>query len=429
MTFKDRFCPSPWFHLQINNSGRYEYCRWSDKRNRNRGPSIQEQTPLEFFQQGMAPVRQSMLNGETVADCGECYLMDQHSKVSGRQRQLLKIGARLDDFTNTMLSSPWLGEFKSTQDREGVTQQTPQDWQVDLGNYCNSGCIFCNPDYSSRLATEFIQLKLISQTPSANWCEDPVKFNRFLDSLRASKHIKYIHFIGGETLITPAFKRTLEALINENLQHTITIGFTTNLTVWDQTVIDLLVQFKQINLGMSIECIHPLNDYVRYGSTIGQATDIMDQWLTVAREKQWLVQLRVTPNIFTIYHLDTVYEYAYQKNLAVESCNFLDDPAFMKPSVLPMSMRKPIIDKLTQWVNEHNVVVSGKIVNTRNPDFAQQQIVEDANSYISYLKNQPDESERLPALVEYLKLLESSRKNQILDYIPEYEELLRSAGY
>ena len=424
MTFKDTFCPSPWFHMRINNSGHYKYCRWAENKNDNKSPSIQEQSPLHFFQHTMAPIREAMLSGEMLLGCSECHLQEQHGKVSGRQRQLLKTGVRLDDFENTMLSSPWVDEFSKT-----VTQQTPQDWQIDLGNFCNSACIFCDPASSSRLASEFKRIGIIDQAPRASWCEDPTKFNTFLDALRSSKTIKYLHFIGGETLITPAFKRILETLIEENLHKTITIGFTTNLTVWDQDTVNLLEQFEQVNLGLSIECIHPLNDYVRYGSDIDQTVKIMEQWIAVATESNWLTQLRITPTIFTIWHLDTIYEYAYHQKLAVESCNFLNNPAFMRPSGLPKSIRTQVIAKLSAWINKYDITPTDQIVNTRHPAFAQQQIIQDAGSYIDYLQNQPDESEKLPELVDYIKLLETSRNNRILRYLPEYEELLRSAGY
>lgn len=424
MTFKDTFCPSPWFHMRINNSGHYKYCRWADNKNNNSSLNIQNQTPLDFFQKGMVHIREAMLSGEKLSDCAECHQMEAHGKVSGRQKQLLKTGVRLDDFTNTMLSSPWINEFKNI-----ITQQTPQDWQIDLGNYCNSACIFCEPASSSRLASEFKQIGIINQVPNASWCEDSIKFNSFLNALRASKQIKYMHFIGGETLITPAFKRILETLVEEGLHQTITIGFTTNLTVWDQEIADLLAKFEQVNLGMSIECIHPLNDYIRYGSDIDNVVEIMNQWVTLARESKWLVQLRITPTIFTIWHLTTIYEYAYQYNIAVESCNFLNDPAFMRPSVLPVAMRPQVIARLSAWLNTQNIAETEQIINTRHPDVAQQQIIQDARSYIDYLQNEPDESFRLPALVDYITLLENSRKNSILRYLPEYEELLRSAGY
>lgn len=424
MAFADTFCSSPWFHMRINNSGHYEYCRWANKQDRNSQPSIQVESPLQFFQHSMAPIRQAMLDGTVIPECGECHAMEQHHKVSGRQKQLLKTGVRLDQFRQTMVSSPWLEDFNSTE-----IDLTPQDWQIDLGNYCNSACIFCDPGSSSRLANEYRRIGIIDSVPKASWCTDPVLLGRFLDSLRASTNIKYLHFIGGETLITPAFRTILELLIAENRNKEITIGFTTNLTVWDPSIVDLLTQFDVVNLGMSIECLHPLNDYVRYGSSISQVTSNMAQWVSVARTHNWYTQLRITPTLFSVWHLDSIYSYAYANGIAVESCNFLNEPACMRPSVLPKEMRQQVITRLHAQLVEMSDSMESQVVNIRNPDLVHAQIAQDLSSYISYLESQADESHRLPDLIQHLQLIERSRNNSILDYLPEYEKLLRASGY
>jgi len=112
----------------------------------------------------------------------------------------------------------------------------------------------------------------------------------------------------------------------------------------------------------------------------------------------------------------------------VESCNFLNQPECLRPAVLPVEYRQRIIDELQHWIDQHTVE-SETIINIRNPNVAQQHIVQDLQSYVNYLKNQPDESHRLPHLVQFLKQLEGNRKNSILDYLPEYEQLFRAAGY
>jgi hypothetical protein len=69
------------------------------------------------------------------------------------------------------------------------------------------------------------------------------------------------------------------------------------------------------------------------------------------------------------------------------------------------------------------------VINIRDPNHAQQQILQDLQSYANYLVHEPDESAKLPDTVAFLKKLESSRNNSVLDYLPEYEQLFRSAGY
>jgi sulfatase maturation enzyme AslB (radical SAM superfamily) len=430
MSFEKNFCPSPWFHMRINNTGAYEYCRWASKTDRNHQSGIQKQDPIQWFQYGIKDIRQAMLLGQALPGCQECRDMEQYNKISGRLRQRLKIGVNSEDFVKSLVSSPWMPEFKNNLSTDGVTIQWPQDWQIDLGNYCNSACLFCSPRSSSRLAQEFQKLGFINSVPSPNWCEDPAALQKFLDVLIQSPKLCYLHFIGGETLITPAFKIILQALVNNGLNSDVSIGFTTNLPLWNQPIVDLLSRFKQVNLGMSIECLHPLNDYVRYGGNLETTVQLLKRWVDLARQENWLVQLRITPTVLSIWHLDTVYDYAYQNGLAVESCNFLTHPEHMRISVLPREYRAACIKKLQNWLAAHRCDrATQRVVNTRDPNAAQEQLLDDIQSYISYLIKSPDESHRSPDLVRYLKAMEQNRGNSILDYLPEYETFLRSAGY
>jgi hypothetical protein len=123
-----------------------------------------------------------------------------------------------------------------------------------------------------------------------------------------------------------------------------------------------------------------------------------------------------------------VYQYAWDHGIAIESCNFLDKPEVMRPSVMPMVDRLSIIDRMNDWItirDNHDQT----IVNTRDPSVAKQQIIQDLQSYVEYLKHEPDESFRLPELMTYLKRIEFGRKNSVLTYLPQYEKLFRTAGY
>lgn len=421
MSLNKNFCPSPWFHMRITNNGGMTYCRWADKNIAE--VNIRDVDPQSFFQQHMADVRTTMLQGKPVDGCNQCYQMEEHNKVSGRQKQLLKIGVRVEQFEKTLASSPWARVFASQE-----FSQSPQDWQIDLGNHCNSACIFCHPSASSRLATEWKRIGFIDQLPAPNWTDDPVLVDQFIAMLEASPHIQYLHFIGGETLITPAFQTILEALIRSGLNHTATIGFTTNLITWNQPVVDLLSQFVGVNLGMSIESFDSVNDYVRWPASMSKIHQYLDQWIAIAQDHNWLMQLRTTPTALTIDSLLTVYQYAWDRSIAIESCNFLDQPECMRPSVLPSSYRQPIIDRMEFWIAKHKID-SEIIVNTRDPSVAQQQIVQDLQSYVNYLKRESDESFRLPELMTYLKRIEAGRGNSVLTHLPQYEELFRTAGY
>jgi sulfatase maturation enzyme AslB (radical SAM superfamily) len=390
---------------------------------------IQTVAPLVYFQRHMSQLRTALLAGQAPKICSDCHGMEQHAKPSGRQRQLLKVGIQQQYFGKSLAGSPLRSAFDYSNDNQGATTRTVTDWQIDLGNYCNGACVFCSPESSSSLATEFKRLGLIDQTPPPSWCDDPKLLDQFVTDLTSSPDLQYLHFLGGETVITPGFKKILSALVDADLAKKITIGFTTNLTVWSDAVIELLTQFQQVNLGMSIETLTAVNDYVRYPSQQARTRQLLDQWVALGQQHQWLIQLRITPTCLTVHELSTVYDYAWQNNISVESCNFLDNPEFFRISVLPQKQREQACENLRAWLHAHPVEHSRQIINTRDPNLARQQIAQDAESYLNYLESAEDESRRLPDLVTFIKRLESSRGNCILNYLPQYEDLFRSAGY
>ena len=418
--------------MRITNSGTYEPCRWQAKDGSSRvnfDNSIHTVSPLTYFQKNMSELRTSFLNGDAPQMCRDCYTMEKHGKPSGRQRQLLKVGIQEKYFEKSLAGSTLRPAFDYSSINQGQTDRSVTDWQIDLGNYCNGACVFCNPESSSRIATEFKKLGFIDQLPPPAWCDNSDLVNQFVQVLTNSTNLQYLHFLGGETVITPGFKTILAALVAADLAQDVAIGFTTNLTVWSDDIVDLLKQFKQVNLGMSIETLTAINDYVRYPSRQDQTLELLNRWVALGRQQDWLIQLRVTPTCLTVHELTTVYDYAWQQNIAVESCNFIDNPKFFRISVLPQEYRSQAICLLNDWIQTHPADSSLQIINTRDPNVARDQIVQDAESYLKYLESADDESDRLPDLVEYLKRLELNRGNSILNYLPQYEELFRSAGY
>ena len=429
MSFENNFCPSPWFHMKIDPQGHFRPCRWMASTHNAYEGNIRTDSLEEYFQEKMAPLREQLLDGHRPGMCDDCFHMEEHGKISGRQKQLLKIGVNQQIFEKTFLSSPMIESFHHSKKSQGRTDLIPQDWQVDLGNYCNSACLFCKPEYSSRLATEYKNLKIINQLPIPAWSDDPKLVKKFCDFLSSTSNLAYLHLLGGETLIMPSFKIILQNLIDNGLVDT-HIGFTTNLTVWPEDVIELLCKFKNVHVGLSIECLHPLNDYVRWPSKLDQVKSILDRWVELSKMQGWFVQIRATPNCFTLLHVDTIYKYAYDNNIGFETCNFIERPVEMRINALPTDLMEKAKEKIKNFLDSHpGHDFKNSIINTRNSSTTKQQVWEDARSYFNYLENETHSPEILLKLVAFLKLFESNRKNSVIDYAPEYEKFLRSAGY
>jgi sulfatase maturation enzyme AslB (radical SAM superfamily) len=411
--------------MQIQPTGEFGICRWT---NHGSGVTIRDQHPIEFFRQGMSSARQDMLEGRARSECRECQAMEAHQKVSGRQRQMIKAGMWPQDIQASVRSTPWWEEFAHSHDNQGRARGAPQDWQIELGNYCNSACLFCRPDYSSRVAAEHRKLGMIQAMPKS-WSDDPELVERFATMLADSASLRYLHFIGGEPLIMPAFGEILARIGEQARHHQTHIGFTTNLTVWPQRIINLLTQFEFVHVNVSIESLTSLNDYVRWPSSIDTVLEHMDRWLELCVEKSWWFTIRVTPTFLTVHDLRHMYEFAWQRGVPIEACNFLERPDFMRPTVLPWEIRQHIAQDLEDWCDQRQQHATEPIYNTRHPNFVAQHLWEDARSYCAYLRDQPDQSHRLRDLATYLRRVDQHRGNSVMDYLPQYADLFRTAGY
>lgn len=424
MALNNNFCSSPWINTGIDYNGNYIRCRWEATPESQQ--NISKVSPLKFFTSDeMNEVRQTLTNGEQLLMCVECRVMEAFQKTSPRQKQLLKTGITLDQFEKSLLSAPKYNDFDYSHTHSGKTKLKPVDWQIHLSNYCNSACVFCAPQWSSRVETQYKELGWFTSN-TTRWDNVDANISRLVKDISKSTDTRYIHFIGGETLITPGFKVILQQLAVLPHAKNMTIGFTTNLTVFDTEIVDLLSAFKEIHLGFSIESPTPINDYVRWPSKIDDVLSTLNKWIKV-KPDNWLYQLRITPTMLTISTLHQLFALAEELNMPTESCNFLEEPEWLKINVLPMELRKKAADDLLAWVDNR---ASSEEINSRNTRFTSSVLIRDAQSYINYLNNAEDLSHLLPVTVQKLKQLETLRKNSILDYVTnDYTEILRSAGY
>jgi len=431
------FCSSPWYHIRLTYNGDFSECRWY-KDEKPRPINIEKTSMLEFYNSDrMRQLRSALLNGQSAPGCASCYYEDEFGKLSGRTRQLLKSGVQVDDFDRTMRSSPHYQRFLHSYQNLGHGDYHPVDLQIDLGNVCNSACIMCDPVSSSRLHTDYIKLHKINSTlfenPSkyTSWTQNPDTLERFIAELIAIPNLKYIHFLGGETLYDEAFYTICDRLVASGISKNIIIGTTTNGTIHNNRIDNLISQFKEFHLGISIEAVSSLNDYVRYPGKIDPILSNIDKFLALRSSTGLYVSLRITPNIFTISEIDQLFEYMIEKNVIAESCNILFKPECLRIELLPESIRQQTIDKLDQLIVKYKLTKTSDN-NIRKADAIADVIGNVVIDYQQFLTTYaiPKNVDILrQQLVIFLKSFESLRNNSILDHAPNYTEFLRHYGY
>lgn len=436
---KNNFCSSPWFHLRISPEGNYRPCRWGDYEIKS-NHHISNTSLSEYLNSDvMSEIRSTMLAGEIPALCKDCHYESSHGKLSGRQKQLLKSAIVETDFTKTFCASPHWDQFVYSHLTQGQTLNQPVDLQIDLGNACNSACIMCLPRYSTKVVEDHIKLHKISpqlfQQPEkiVSWTNDPKLVTKFVDDISTINGVKYIHFLGGETLYIKSFYDICNRLIDQGLSENIIIGTTTNCTVYDDRIEHIIKNFKQVHLGLSIETITNLNDYIRWPSKIEQVKSNINKFLQLRKTSNLFVSLRITPNIFTIYQLDGLLEFMIENHITAESCNILYYPSCLRMELIPNNIKSEIIDKLDQLIAKFNLSRSSEIIiNRRREDLKDpiiSSIVFEYRDFLTNFKKIDNVEQERQNLITFLKSYETIHNNCILDYLPEYEEFLRSYGY
>lgn len=434
---KNTFCSSPWFHVRKTYDGSYEVCRWSNRFNgENRGDAG---SVMQFYNgEQMRALRSDMLQGKSPSVCDPCYYQDAHGKLSGRSKQLLKSGVQIDNFTLTMMSSPHFDLFKYSQDNHGAASYYPVDLQIDLGRACNSSCIMCFPEYSSRLIADYTTLSEVNPElfPKPNltpdWTLDNNAVAKFTEELVAIPDIKYIHFLGGETLFNQSLYTICSALVEHGLSETIIAGTTTNGTIYDARLEGIIPKFKQFHLGISVESAGPLNDYIRWPSRIENIKDNIKKFVELRDKSPNLTLLaRITPNVFSIYYIDELFDYLFECDIIAESCNILYKPECLRIELIPDDIRQEVIDKLTALIARRNLDRSS-VPNIRHPDLRHEVLSNIVFEYLHFMqtyKELDDADRHRSDLVNFLKSFESLRSNSIIEYAPRYKNFLRSFGY
>lgn len=432
------FCNSPWFHLEIEQSGLYNFCSFTQD-GRINNDNLNTVSPVQFMNSHeFRDLRQRMLNDQQIHQCKACYHAESHGKIFGRRKMLLHSGVFTEQFDHSLRQSPHLTEFQWSHDNQGQIRTAIKFLKVNLGSTCNAACVYCHPKFSNKLAKDYERLNWNQELTNlyeaaggqGNFYTDPNTWRKFLGYFDTDfKDIDFLQILGGETLYEPKFYELMDHLITTGHSKHITLGVTTNGSVMRSDLADYFGKFAGVSLGVSIDCDHPVNDYLRWPT---RRDDVKRSIEFFRKIPNVFVLLRPTPSLFSVGYLDTLVDYMMQTGLHSETCQVLTRPMCMQVQVMPRYLREWAIDRLESSLSRWNLqnCADLRVVNTRVPEAQPANIANDIISYIHILKNEPIEDR--PIVLNQLKYMikgfEQLRGNSITEVAPEYKEWLNGLG-
>ena len=166
---------------------------------------------------------------------------------------------------------------------DGTITKPSVYFDIRFGNLCNLKCRSCGPTDSSEWYDDHVKLwgKTYDETTGTvqleknkkgryqptvdiyNWHESESFWTQFEKLI---PNIQHIHTVGGEPLLIDQQFTFLEKCVEMGHAHHISVEYNTNLTTIPARAWDLWKHFKVIKLGISIDGIEEVNDYVRFPS-------------------------------------------------------------------------------------------------------------------------------------------------------------------
>jgi len=317
------FCPIPWTGLMYNSNGTVKNCIRSDEQTGLLG-NIKD-TPIEEILLGSKNVtkQENITNNKPAAGCQTCYELE-HGKQG------------FDIISDRIF---YIREFKKVPlDTYRVNNFDLQTIDVRWTNLCNFACVYCSPEFSSRLANE---LNVKIETPAEKQAAD---FKSYI--FKHAKDLKHVYLAGGEPLL---MKENLELL--KELNPDVNLRINTNLSKVDTGVFDAVCKFKNVHWTVSAETVEDEFEYIRFG---GRWQDFLDNLNTI-RKFDHKISFNM---LWFLLNYDTVFGYVdYLKGLGFHNNSFiigaLLTPDYLNIRHLPENVLHSLKLKLASKINDN----------------------------------------------------------------------------
>jgi MoaA/NifB/PqqE/SkfB family radical SAM enzyme len=429
MSTNKTFCAIPFMGPMVDTTRKIRACCMTNERVSG-GIKIKDQPALAgettlmdaWNSEHVIDMRKKMINNELVESCNGCYFQEQIGKTSNRQHSIIewtdKLGKeKFDKIIETIIKN----DFISTD--------TPTYLDLRLGNLCNLKCRMCNPWNSSQIAKEHFELfennekykKLWIQIVGKNinipeeetpWYESNFFWDEIISFI---PNLKKVYLTGGEpTLIENNF-RFMQEIINQGYAEQIVLFFNINCTNVNSRFLNLISQFKRVEINASVDGIGATNDYIRFPSKWKQIEKTLNQLAELNN-----VHLNITPTL-TIYNTlecDNIILFAkelslkHKRRIGVDySFNRGNDA--LNSTLIDLKYRQPVINRLGDllkdpWVNH--------VALTRNA----------VESLIGLLSStySGDTVKYIEIFKDFTEVLDESREQNFKETFPELYKIM-----
>jgi len=265
--------------------------------------------------------------------------------------------------------------------------------------------------FSSRIAADGVHAAWFSGQNGAavyGWQE-----NVFEEIFQHAKCVKLIQFAGGEPLIHRTFRDILRKLVETKDAAHIELYITSNGTTHSGELSSLLAQFSSVELGISVDGLGALQEYIRFPSK----WEALKRNIFSFQKDKIPISIRPTPQAYNAFGLLDLARWCDTNGIRFVLDNILLAPEFLSLDMLPHVVILKVLQDWEQYLqtecHEDNRWHVCKVVSALRRPRA-------ASDKLAVLQNQ---------FVRFTNDLDESRGQSFAAACPELYEQLTAAGF
>ena len=335
-------------------------------------------------------VRKNILENKKLKECVNCWKKEDKNLISHRNE------------SNFEYKSIFQNKFeKHLKLLKKDNLFFPEDIELQITNSCNLKCQMCAGKYSSTLLIENNALGFESLKQK----DYNLNNSEYLKIENIIKHdLSLLNLRGGEPLFNKKIIDLLSQLVKNGKAKNITLHITTNGTICNNKILNLLKNFKKIRLMFSIEGTEKCNEYIRFPSTWSKIKNNVDQFKKL--NNVYIYVNTVVQNLNILYMRDLI-SYCYENNFFI-NLSKLEEPEQLDMLNLPKKLLEKAYQNLLKVEKE-------TLIHTSNFE-----------EILTILKNKlknfvPDEI-KYQEFISMIKKRDSYRRVHIKNYMPDLAE-------
>lgn len=442
------WCPLPWNHLSVRNNGDLRVCCHANTSSERGILRDEIGAPLRADQKEWSEIRNSpqlkevrekMLKGEWHSFCVRC----EREEASGmRSRRSYE-----SDFWMNDVSEERIHKYTSSDGTIDVDKFPLNYYDLRFGNLCNLKCRMCGPTDSSKWYSDHVKMhgnefhdthgKVKLEEVSKNSfkaLEDPYGWHENESFwLKLEKDIptaKHFYFVGGEPLIIDRHYGFLKKILESGRSKEITIEYNTNLSVVPQRAWDLWGEFKQVKLGISMDGVGTVCEYIRHPMKWERFETNLEKLENF--KGNYAAWFAVTIQAHNIYYLPELLKWKIIKNYKGinKSVKYplitphpLHNPKELSVKVFPYEIKKQIQIKLENSKKEILDLIEEMNYSEKEKSYMINDQERMIDSYIDFM-NSEDYSNYFRKFWKNTKKLDDIRGEDFSSLFPDFYELL-----